>query len=705
MAISEYANELLVIYEGKAEDWAIYMKDLLGSILKEDEILLYNLDIASDEMMEYLILPNYRCKLLVLTSNLLENLNEKLSIYLAQLLSPSHSVVILLCGVNTLDGFYELVPTNRDSQVIFTDQDPQNYISVIFGVINEGHQDINISTSLNTSIEDAIWESREDTEIPILQRPSVLVLPQRIQCENPGEIFILLNDEIPTNAAIEIEFCTENEFIRKQPEQWNEKVLCLKALDFPAGPVTVNVCCGEVITATTEIEYYTATGEIELLLKKVADPIAFICQAFNVYSLEELDFVLAKSLQSKMSSCEFNLHEINQHTDNTNSDELPTLLHCAAKFGLKEVTLLLTKCPGAVQASTMMNKYGEDPATIAEKHGHKDIQKIIHQLNHKAETKEYNEVQEEEYEHEEMYVRMESYVVQQCTQESYENGQEAKEDPSEGTKEDEHLIVDSKEEKMQNLDDTDSYEDLEENVYCFPIPSDTPSVPSRNEDLHHVFQDEKYHKDEKKNWGGIDQYSEEEKNESESKEGEHLDNSFSAVENLYVDLLFDTAEEGMQKEQKSFIANIPQSTDLPLDPIHTMKDRSISNMDQAERREESNLEKMLWYEHDEYCVSEEDHEEDHEEEDPYSFASIEDSLYMVLPFETADNETQRGKKSFIVHRAPAPAPRPGPSVPVKEDGGASFISQGCQLSPVKVAYFPILKQPVLMFSCNIVATI
>ncbi|MEE6460585.1 hypothetical protein FKM82_001018 [Ascaphus truei] len=134
---------------------------------------------------------------------------------------------------------------------------------------------------------------------------------------------------------------------------------------------------------------------------------------------------------------------------------------------------------------------------------------------------------------------------------------------------------------MHHLDDTDSYEDLEENVYCFPIPSDTPSVPFRNEDLLHVFQDEKYHKDENFFGGGIDQYSEEEKNESESKEGEHLDNSFSAVENLYVDLLFDTAEEGMQKEQKSFIANIPQSTDLPLDPIHTMKDRSISNMDQV----------------------------------------------------------------------------------------------------------------------------
>ncbi|KAM4706640.1 B-cell scaffold protein with ankyrin repeats-like [Discoglossus pictus] len=179
---------------------------------------------------------------------------------------------------------------------------------------------------MNTSNEDAVLESVSDTEISTSHVQPAIALPQRILCENPGEIFIILKEEIPITATVDIEFCSQNKHIRTQPTQWNEKILSLKALEFPVGPVSVNICCDGVIRATTEIEYYTAVGEIELLLKKVTDPIAFICQAFKVYTLEDLDIVLMKSLQSKISSCEFNLHEINQHTNRKPvlpSEEMP----------------------------------------------------------------------------------------------------------------------------------------------------------------------------------------------------------------------------------------------------------------------------------------------------------------------------------------------------------------------------------------------
>lgn len=48
--------------------------------------------------------------------------------------------------------------------------------------------------------------------------------------------------------------------------------------DFPAGIVKVIVYCEGVIKATTQVEYYTAAEEIERLLQKVADPVAFACQ-------------------------------------------------------------------------------------------------------------------------------------------------------------------------------------------------------------------------------------------------------------------------------------------------------------------------------------------------------------------------------------------------------------------------------------------
>lgn len=62
-------------------------------------------------------------------------------------------------------------------------------------------------------------------------------------------------------------------------------------------------------------------------------------------------------------------------------EELPTLLHCAAKFGLKNLTSFLLQCPKATEVCRTTNKYGENPACIAGKHGHSELQKLIQELS------------------------------------------------------------------------------------------------------------------------------------------------------------------------------------------------------------------------------------------------------------------------------------------------------------------------------------
>lgn len=59
------------------------------------------------------------------------------------------------------------------------------------------------------------------------------------------------------------------------------------------------------------------------------------------------------------------------------NEELPTLLHFAAKYGLKNLTALLLTCPGALQAYSVANKHGHYPNTIAEKHGFRDLRQFI----------------------------------------------------------------------------------------------------------------------------------------------------------------------------------------------------------------------------------------------------------------------------------------------------------------------------------------
>uniref|UniRef100_A0A663MTR4 B-cell scaffold protein with ankyrin repeats n=1 Tax=Athene cunicularia TaxID=194338 RepID=A0A663MTR4_ATHCN len=367
---SAYKNtkDILVIYEQEAEEWALYLKSLFGHVVNEGGILLYNLKTSSFKDQELFTLPCYKCKLLILSCGLLNCLNRKRSFFLEQVLKPSDNVVILLCGVENSEILYEIVTLDEGSKEISTDQEPEEYLSVVAGIIQPGN--LNIKILDLSSITEVLSETLETNE------QSILVLPGRISCENPGEIFILLKDEID-DETLEIEFIADNQRIRTQPSSWNKNVKYMKALDFPAGLVYVNVYCGGDIKATAQIEYYTSLEEIEHIFKKVADPIAFTCQ------VKKLDNVLTLLLKSKISAYEFSpFQSEEEHCQRANShlEEFPTLLHCAARFGLRKLATLLLNCPEAMRACKITNKYGDDPASIAEKHGHRDLRKLIREL-------------------------------------------------------------------------------------------------------------------------------------------------------------------------------------------------------------------------------------------------------------------------------------------------------------------------------------
>uniref|UniRef100_A0A674I9B6 B-cell scaffold protein with ankyrin repeats n=1 Tax=Terrapene triunguis TaxID=2587831 RepID=A0A674I9B6_9SAUR len=539
---TENTKDILVIYEEEAEEWALYLKSLFKHIIKEEGILLYNLETLSFQHLGSHSLSCYRCKLLILSNGLLKCLDQKRRYFLDRVLEPPGRVVILLCGVENSDVLHEILTLDQRSQEISTDQDPEEYLSIVAGVIQQDyrdHSEVNlqldeggVSVKTDVSLETEVVSETLETI-----RPSVLVLPERISCENPGEIFILLRDEI--TETVEIEFITDNQRIRTQPAFWNQKVRCMKALDFPAGPVNVNVYCGGVIKAVTQIEYYTAVEEIERIFKKVADPIAFACQ---------LDSTLTFLVKSKESAYEFSAFPNEVHHQQANSywEELPTLLHCAAKFGLKNLATLLLQCPEASQACRIANKHGEKPAHIAGKHGHNELQKIIQELSKAWEESGKREEEKKE-----------------------EKEEEAKEVKGAEEKKDEE---NNSEEKSYSFDDDN------DNLYA-SIPDNDPEV------------------------GGRD----------------------------------------------SFFLDKPPLP--PRDPSPTIKQDYIHYFSQGivlkERDETSG--------HLEVYGGEEDKSED-DDEDPYTFAELDESVYdMIL---ASDEEKRKQHGSFIINRPPAPTPRP-----------------------------------------------
>ncbi|XP_040981526.1 B-cell scaffold protein with ankyrin repeats isoform X2 [Aquila chrysaetos chrysaetos] len=507
MRPAENTKDILVIYEQEAEEWALYLKSLFGHIVNEGGILLYNLETSSFKHQELLSLPCYKCKLLILSCGLLNCLNQKRSYFLEQVLKPPDDVVILLCGVENSDILYEILTLDRGSEEISADQEPEEYLSVITGIIQPGkpqnenpgdsssyiyeavladdHQtssDVNLSDVRGASEKmDLSFKTEVLSETLETNEQSILVLPGRIPCENPGEIFILLKDEID-DETLEIEFIADNQRIRTQPASWNKMVKYMKALDFPAGPVYVNVYCGGVIKTTAQIEYYTALEEIEQIFKKVADPIAFTCQAFKFSSVEKLDNVLTLLLKSKISAYEFSpFQSEEEHHQQANShlEEFPTLLHCAARFGLKNLATFLLNCPEATQACKIANKYGDDPASIAEKHGHRELRKLIKELS--INTADNFTNSEEEAEDDDTYMLMlgsetqpsetlkakqnpgDQYGIGSRCQQEAEADEEKKDDVEDSREETEH--------EDQEEEDSYSFHNSPDNLYA-SIPDD-----------------------------------------------------------------------------------------------------------------------------------------------------------------------------------------------------------------------------------------
>ncbi|KAM6132729.1 LOW QUALITY PROTEIN: B-cell scaffold protein with ankyrin repeats [Pterocles gutturalis] len=625
---SKNTRDILVMYVQEAEEWALYLKSLFGHIVNEGGILLYNLETSSFKHRELFSLPCYKCKLLILSCGLLNCLDRKRSYFLEQVLKPPDNVVILLCGVENSEILHEILTLHGGSKEISTDQEPEEYLSVVTGIIqpgkpqneNPGHSlsyiyevvladdhqtssDVNLSGVRGTSEKtDLSFKTQVLSETSETNEQSILVLPGRISCENPGEIFILLKDEVD-DETLEIEFIADNQRIKTQPASWNKKVKYMKALDFPAGPVC-NVYCGGVIKATAQIEYYTALEEIEHIFKKVADPIAFTCQAFKFSSVEKLDNVLTLLLKSKISLYKFSpfqSEEEHHQQGSSHLEEFPTLLHCAARFGLKNLAMFLLSCPETTQACKITNKYGDDPASIAEKHGHRELRKLIKELS--INTADNHNCEEEGDD--------DTYVVMLGSETQPAMTLKAKQNPGD------HGVGSRCQQEVEVGDGKDDIEDNREET------------------------------------------------EYEDQEEEDSYSFHSSPDNLYASIAGDLEE----NRRDGFVCMRPppspsKSALYPQTRLHDLFQERNFVEDRSER-DRGGLVIACYREDQDTC------EGDDEEEHPYTFARWMKSVYDCI---LAEQEEKRKEHRSFMNRPPAPAPRPV-CWPVREEN-TPYIAQG-----------------------------
>ncbi|XP_036047279.1 B-cell scaffold protein with ankyrin repeats-like [Onychomys torridus] len=371
------AKDILLIHEEDAEEWALYLQEIFIHIVERGAILLYPLWNFSSSHLELLNLNAYKCKLLILSNSLLKDLTPRKCQFLKKILDSPESVVTLLCGMESSNPLFRLLCIPGSRWEISTEQEPEDYISVVRQILYRGPEDyLEVSIPPNPRAkymeETSGQEETDDLEASRVSVPLALVLPGEIPCENPGEIFILLKDEL-IGEILEVEFISSNKRLRTRPARWSKSVWCMKAVDFPAGSVTVNIHCDGIIKATTEIKYCSAAKAIECPFR-TSDPCKILCQK----SIEELDGVLTSIFKYEIPYYEFRpLQTETYPQEYPHARELPTLLHCAAKFGLKNLALHLLQCSGASWAAMMKNMDGSDMLHIADRHGHEELKKIF----------------------------------------------------------------------------------------------------------------------------------------------------------------------------------------------------------------------------------------------------------------------------------------------------------------------------------------
>ncbi|XP_035881869.1 B-cell scaffold protein with ankyrin repeats isoform X1 [Phyllostomus discolor] len=604
----ENTKDIIIIYEEDAEEWALYLREVFSHIMKREAIRLHHLEDYPLRDLELLNVNSYKCKLLILSSSLLEDLTPNKCQFLEKVLHSPESVVILLCGVTSSDRFYKLLNISESKWEISTEQGPEDYISVIESILFTGSEDyleFNVATDVKVEHSGGASEKNQVEELPEVSRsstPLAVVLPTEIPCENPGEIFIILRDEVISD-AVEVEFISYNKCIRIQPALWNKTVWRMKALDFPAGSVSVNVYCDGIMKATAEIKYYT-TEKAGRCLSGVAGSGDGVCRN----DMEELDDILTSVFKQEIPYYEFRSlqTEIYPQKEQRNFKELPTLLHCAAKFGLKNLAIHLLQCSGATSASQMKNSEGSDPAHIAERHGHKELKKIFEDFS----VQEISRNNEQEHDYEEDITSLPAYFPTIQNPAFHHESAQTRRPSAEGAEANETAKEEKKSESgtksNYSLPEVDggSSEDQYDDLYVF-IPGDSPDINS---------------------------------------------------------------QEPLGDNRPPLPPPRPVVTAPQLDKPHlTLQGKMLEG--QMERSQNwcnpSARQEIGGEPEGEEEQTEDEKKQQEEEEDPYTFAEIEDSEYdMILANMSTKKKT--GGRSFIINRPPAPAPRPT-NIPSKEE--------------------------------------
>ncbi|XP_018097557.1 phosphoinositide 3-kinase adapter protein 1 isoform X2 [Xenopus laevis] len=403
--------DVLIVHGCDALTWCQYLKELFRTSYELQNLHTESYEINEDpiEQEDFITFRSSKCIVTLLSEDLAESFNNQIVLAdLQRVLTPANKILVLYCGVTDYEDFSCFFKDWTQWKKLSSDDDSDLYIEAVKEKIWHDHkkcENISFTSSWNADRKDIrqkqkVTDSEDDkakrtsaphveklqpTSLPENHRNLICVQPERIHCGDKTQIYLIFKCKLDCQVKNEVYFNPQNgQSVRVHATLQNEYILTVEAPDLPAGLVFLNVFSGDLQICEAKISYYTDMEELSYLLQNATNPVEFMCQAFKIvpYSIEALDKLLTESLKNNIPASGLHLFGINQIEEenlsaNHRDEELPTLLHFSAKYGLKNLTALLLTCPGALQAYSVSNKSGDYPNNIAEKYGFKDLRQFI----------------------------------------------------------------------------------------------------------------------------------------------------------------------------------------------------------------------------------------------------------------------------------------------------------------------------------------
>ncbi|XP_019619454.1 PREDICTED: phosphoinositide 3-kinase adapter protein 1-like isoform X2 [Branchiostoma belcheri] len=223
-------------------------------------------------------------------------------------------------------------------------------------------------------------KSRPDRAI--MSKELQLVQPYTVTSGSGERVVLIFKNTLPEGGSYTVEFQGTKQTSVVTATKENPYTLVLSAPDHPPETTQATVKCDGKSLGNATMVFLSKMRRLEELLSDVSKPIEFMCQSLGTEpsDLKTLDKILRKTFKKHMPPNGLGVFGIDQESEEEyayHPEELPTLMHFVAKYGLKDMCASLLHCPGALNACSIANCDNDFPHNMAEKYGHMDLKKYI----------------------------------------------------------------------------------------------------------------------------------------------------------------------------------------------------------------------------------------------------------------------------------------------------------------------------------------